>query len=136
MRSVAAVLAGFVAMAALVMVATLAVAALLPTEVGDAPGALYLVVNLAYSALAAVVGGWVAARLACAGASRSVLTLALLVGAAGVWSALGAPPQVGQPSWYPWALTLLGPAGVLGGGFGSRARQTRGHARWGLDAPA
>lgn len=79
----------------------------------DAPTTGYLLMNLAGSGAAAVLAGMVASgvgrtRLAPAG-------LALLLLAMG--AAAGGQAARGQPGWYPLAVTLLGTAGVLLGGF-------------------
>lgn len=129
-RSILAVVAGFLVTAILVM-ATSALAAtafglpLMSTAETPTvtPSTGYLVVNLVCSALAAIAGGWVAATvgqrhpMAHAGALAALLAIG---GAVGV-----ASPQPGQPTWYPTALLVLGPLGALTGGFLRQLRAAR-----------
>jgi hypothetical protein len=120
LRSIAAVAAGFALLAIGVMLATnVAVGLMLPSpEAG--PTAAYLVVNLAYSAAFAVAAGYVTAKAAPYAPQIHVYALAgvlLLLGLAGVvgTAAAGAAPT-GQPTWYPYVLLVLGPAGAILGG--------------------
>src|SRR5688572_8877705 len=90
-RSVAPVLAGLMTLLLLVAVATMASASLMLG--GDAatggvpanPSSAYLVVNLAYSFVAAVVGGWLTARLS---PDRPRLHVAVLAALMAVLSAV------------------------------------------------
>ena len=101
----------------------------------------YLVVNLAYSAVFAVIGGYVAATVS----DHSPLEHA--AGLAGLMMVLGlaswlvvnrGDPVPGQPSWYPLVISLLvPPMAILGGvlvtrrtraktSFSRRAREAAG----------
>ena len=120
-RGIAAVAAGFLAMSMLVVATTLAVGRVLAPEVaaGVEAGAVstsYLTLNLLYSALFAVLGGYVTARLAVTRRWAHVLALAGVLAMFGAAGALAGDAQAGQPVWYAWAITALGVAGVLGGG--------------------
>jgi hypothetical protein len=123
LRSVGAILAGFVSIMVVVMIGTaIATAALVPGGIRAAmsatPGPLpvsYLAVNLLVSFLAAAAGGALAARLAPASSWMHVTVLAALLLLMAVPPALrGGSP--GQPAWYPWVIGLLGVSGVLLGG--------------------
>ena len=105
LRSVLAVLAGYFAMAVAVVVFTVACVKALHLQSGHpTPG--YLVANLVYSLLAAVLGGWVAAKIAGYRPLQHGLALGLL---------MLIHPAPGQPLWYAWALTLGSPLmAVLG----------------------
>jgi hypothetical protein len=117
LRSFLALLAGFISMALLVGVFTAALMKFLPQWVGDTghPRAAYVVVNLGYSLAAAVVGGYVTARLAVNNTLIHILALALIVLLLGALSAL---QQRGmQPIWYQLLLIAIAPVGVLLGGL-------------------
>lgn len=114
LRSIVAVFAGFVVAALLVVVSTWIVAPALGLA-GAEPGPGYLLFNLVTSALAGVLGGYVAARVAPHTHWGHVGTLAvilLLLSMPGILQ----PPAPGQPTWYPVLLAMLGPATVLLGG--------------------
>jgi uncharacterized YccA/Bax inhibitor family protein len=120
-RSILAVLGGFVVAAILVSFGVmLAVKLLLPAAaVPDQPPQLnpkYLAANLILGALAATIGGYVTALIS----GRSPLLHAGVL-AAGIFllSAVSAfqGPQPGQPKWYPFVLIAVGPASALVGGW-------------------
>ncbi|SRR5712692_5315526 len=118
-RSIAGVIAGFAVIAALTMLATfVAVKTLLPTAHGVSmpqPTATYLAVNLTYSALFAVLGGYVAATIA----ARAPLLHAVVLG--GILLVMSIVSYVQnaaqQPRWYAVSLTALGPVCVIAGGY-------------------
>jgi len=122
LRSVGAVVAGFVTMMVVVMIGTLAAtAAFVPGGVrasmsataGPLP-ASYLAANLLVSFLGAATGGAMAARLAPTSPWMHVAGLAALLLVLAVPSALrGSSP--GQPGWYPWVIGLIGMGGVVVG---------------------
>lgn len=118
LQSLLAVVAGFLTMAVLVGVAT--AAAVRTMLQPAAPGALpnvtpaYLTVNLAYSALAAIAGGFVTGRL---GAEAPLIHAAVLAGLAFVMSVLSARQYAGtQPRWYQNVLMVGSPLLILAGG--------------------
>ena len=90
------------------------------------PSSAYLVVNLAYSFVAAVVGGWLTARLS---PDRPRLHVAVLAALMAVLSAVTmsqhqpGTPAAQQSSGYLWAVAVLGILGVfLGGWLRTRGR--------------
>ena len=134
LRSILAVIAGFLVTAIIVM-ATSALAAMafgLPAmSTSDAttgaptvaPSAGYLTTNLVCSALAAIVGGWTAGTIGRRhpmGHAGGLAVLLAIGGAVGV-----AWPQPGQPTWYPASLLVIGPVGALIGGFLRQLRDAR-----------
>jgi hypothetical protein len=78
------------------------------------------------SALAAIMGGWITARLAGRAEFQHALVLAGIMGIIPVLIVLGGLPE-GQPAWYPLAVGAVGVAGVLAGGWlrASAAEATR-----------
>jgi len=113
LRSLGAIVAGFVAMVVVVMVAT-AVGTMLPGMLVDGgPTTLWLVVNLSYSMAAAAVGGWIAAHLAPRRRWWHGAALAAFIAIA--WLLGDGQPMPGQPTWYPQVITLIGVVGILAG---------------------
>ncbi len=125
LKSIRAVLAGYALVAALVIVATLVASKVLPE-----PTTTYLVLNLSYSLVFAVIGGYVTARIAPhsplihAGALAAIFLFvsfaASLLSAAAETAAF-----IAQPSWYPFVVALLGAGGVVVGGFVYQQQTTR-----------
>jgi|SRR5689334_2406257 len=124
-RSIAAVVAGFVAVAGLSL-ATDEVFHLLqvypPWGVTMTSPGLF-VLALSYRIVFTVLGGWITARLAPQAPMRHVTVLAiigLVAGAAGVAVAIGRSDL--GPLWYPVAILLTAyPCTWLGGMLGVRA---------------
>lgn len=114
-RSVVAVVAGFVAMAVVVMVATVVGTRLPGMLVDSVPTTLWLVTNLSYSLAAAAIGGAVAAHLAPRRRWWHGVALAGLIALA--WLLGDGQPMQDQPSWYPEGITLIAVVGVLAGAF-------------------
>ena len=119
LHSVFVVLGSFLAMALVVVVTTaLAARALLRRGAPGAPPALtptYLAVNLICSALAALLGGWLAAHYAVSAPQSHVYALAVLM----VGLSLASIRQsiaAGQPRWYALVLLVVMPFVVLLGG--------------------
>jgi len=129
LRSIGAVLAGFVVMAVTIMVGTIALTAALipggiatmrPPQSGTVAPSGYLAANLALSFLAAVLGGYLTVRLAASAPVIHALalgTLLMIMGMVTVAQAGDAGSSAGQPSWYPWVITTLGVVGVMAGGM-------------------
>lgn len=119
LKSVLAVVAGLAASVVTVVVLTwLAVLLFFGGDMSAEPTPLYLALNVAYSFGAAVLGGWVAARLAprrglAHAVAAAVAILLLSFGGSGA-EAEGAS---GVPSWYGTVLSVLAPTGVLLGGW-------------------
>lgn len=125
LRSLAAVVAGYLTMALVVILGTVAATAafvpggLAALRAGAAAGVVpagYLAANLVVSLLAAMLGGWVAARVATRAPLAHAASLAIAVAVFGLVTALR-PAAPGQPAWYPWTIVVLGTAGVLLGGW-------------------
>jgi hypothetical protein len=117
LHAFAALVAGFMTMAALVAGLTALLTRLTPSWVGDEgkPQAGYIFVNLGYSFLAAAAGGYVTAWVAVANPMYHVMALGIIVLALAALSALQARGK--QPIWYQLTLVALTPMGVLAGGL-------------------
>lgn len=136
LRSLFAVLAGFIVATVLVLLSTaISVRALLPPA---GPGAMpdptiaYLLVNLCLGAMSATAGGWIAAWMAgraALGHGMALGTVLLLLGFAS--AALTSDGTKGsQPGWYLYAMATLGWGGATLGGL-LRAGSEEGKARGG-----
>jgi hypothetical protein len=112
-----ALAAGFLTMALLVSIMTLLLNRLTPSWVAEGrhPEAGYIFVNLGYSFLAAVAGGYITGWIAGHNPLIHVLVLAI---AALLLAALSALQHRGQqPVWYLLTLVAITPMGVLAGGL-------------------
>ncbi len=127
LRSVGAVFAGFMAATIIVLLTTMIAVALMLPPAGPGmmpePTGSYLAVNLFCGLLAAMSGGWLAARLAQRaplGHAMAVGTIMLVLGLAA--AAMESDGTTGsQPGWYLYALPLIGWIGAsLGGVLKSR----------------
>lgn len=121
-RSVLSVIAGFAVMTVCVMGFTLAAMAVLypgsPLDAPIDPSGTWIAVNLAYSLVAAVAGGWVTVKIATRARMGHAGALAVVVLAMSVIGALaGAAAPDAQPGWYPVVIAAVGIAGVLIGGW-------------------
>jgi hypothetical protein len=117
LHSVLALLAGFAVMIGIVFTVTMVLMRGCPRWVGTPgrPSPAYVLVNMGYSFVAAVVGGFITAYIAVADPLRTVLVLALVVL---VMSALSVLESLGrQPVRYQIFLAVLGPIGVVVGGL-------------------
>ena len=126
MRSIICVVAGFVVMMAIVTAGTAAATELIvegglfaaATGPRTALPPTYFAANLVVSAMGAVLGGWVTARMAPSREMAHVAALAALMLIMTVPGLLGyGEHQTGQPAWYLYALPVLGVGGVLLGGW-------------------
>jgi hypothetical protein len=116
LRSLTAVVAGFLVVVVLILVTTPILVRLL-LQPGQRPTAAYLIANLLTGFAFAGVGGWVAARLAPRAPLVHVGIMgAIVLGVGLVTAAQGGAARSGQPAWYAWALPFVGAAGVLVGG--------------------
>ena len=123
-RIAGGVAAGLVVLFGVVLVSSWAATVASGLGPDDAPTQGYLLLNLVGSGVAAVLAGMVAA-----GVSRSLVapvSLALTLVAIG--AAAGGQAAQGQPGWYPVAVTLVGAAGVMAGGFLAPRRPRAGSA--------
>jgi hypothetical protein len=125
LRSVAAIVAGYGVMSLTVIGGTIIAAALfVPGGVralaGGAPPdglpAAYLAANLATSALGAVLGGWLTARIAFVAPFSHAAVLAVFPATLALGSATTNAPAGPEPGWYPIVIGVIGVAGVLAGG--------------------
>lgn len=71
---------------------------------------------LLVSTLAAIMGGWITARLAGRAEMQHAAALAAVMAAMTLRVVLGDRPE-GQPSWYAPTVGALGVAGMLAGGW-------------------
>ena len=112
-----ALVAGFATTALLIAIATVLLQRLTPGWVGGPgrPNPGYVFVNLGYSFLAAVAGGYVTAWIGQRNPLIHALALAIAVLLLAALSALQQRGQ--QPVWYLLALVAITPIGVLAGGF-------------------
>lgn len=121
-RSGLSILAGFAAMTVCVIGFTLAAMAVLypgqPIDAPIDPSTGWIAVNLAYSLAAAVAGGWVTAKIATRSPLGHAAALALIVLAMAVVGRFTGGSATGaQPGWYAVAVSAVGVAGVLLGGW-------------------
>jgi len=112
LRSIFAVIAGFVTMGVFVIVLTLFCVAALHVQSGH-PTPLYLMLNIAYSAVAAIAGGWVCARVAGYRPVAHGVALAVLM----LLSSAAAlrHPAPGQSLTYQITLAALMPLAAIAG---------------------
>jgi hypothetical protein len=113
LRSVAAIAVGLGFMAATVTVGILAASTLIGD--GPTPMATYLSVNLAICGIGAILGGWLAARIASFAPYGHAAVMAALVAVLSLTTATGTPAPA-YPGWYPSVLGLVAVLGVLLGG--------------------
>ena len=122
LRSFLAVLAGFAAMAVLIMIATIVASRLMPGTRGREemmkakPTRAFITVNLIYSAAFAVLGGFLTACIATRAPPTHALALAGLMFFMGIFSFFQAAGSK-QPKWYGLTLIVLGPACAALGGW-------------------
>jgi hypothetical protein len=115
-----ALVAGYATMAALVVALTVLLQRMAPAWVGHegAPQPGYIAVNIGYSFLAAVAGGYTTALIAHWFAHGNpliqVLALALIVLLLAALSAMQSRGK--QPIWYQLTLVAITPLGVMAGG--------------------
>lgn len=120
LRSVAAIAVGLGLMAATVRTGALVASGLIGG--GPAAGspsaiamATYLYVNLVICGIGAILGGWLAARIASFAPYGHAAVMAAIVGVLSITTVTGAPAP-SYPGWYPSALGLVAVLGVLLGG--------------------
>lgn len=117
LRTFLALLAGFLTIAVLVGALTALLARFAPQWDGEQgnlrPG--HAALNIVYSFLAALAGGYVTAIMPSANPLILVLALAIIVLVLGALSALQSRGK--QPVWYAITLVAITPAGVMAGGM-------------------
>jgi hypothetical protein len=119
-RSVAAVIAGLGFMSATTTVGML-VTSVAFGETRDgisapAPPTGFFYVSLIVLGIGAVIGGWLAARIAAFAPYGHAAAMAAIVAVLTIELLAAAPPVPGQPGWYPSALGLVAVVGILLGG--------------------
>ena len=117
LRTFLALLAGFLTTAVLVGALTALLARFAPKWAGGQgnPRPGYAALNIVYSFLAALAGGYVTAIMPSANPLILVLALAIIVLVLGALSALQSRGK--QPVWYAITLVAITPAGVMAGGM-------------------
>lgn len=121
-RSILSILAGYAAMAILIMVATIVSAKLMlhaesmESMMSLKPTPAYIAVNLAYSSVFAVIGGFLTAVIARRAplVHTGVLAAAMMVLAV---VSLDQTEGTQAPRWYGITLIALGPLCALIGGY-------------------
>lgn len=119
-RSFAAILAGLGFMSATTTVGMLVTSAAFgETRDGisvPAPSSGFFYVSLIVLGVGAVIGGWLAARIATFAPYGHAAAMAAIVAVLTIELLAAAPPVPGQPGWYPSALGLVAVVGILLGG--------------------
>src|SRR5262245_49262139 len=119
-RSIAAVVAGLGFLAATTTVGRLVgqVAFGESREGISAPASpdAYFYFTLVVLGIGAVIGGWLAARIATFAPYGHAAAMAAIVAVLTIELLAAAPPDPGQPGWYPSALGLVAVVGILLGG--------------------
>lgn len=133
LRNILSIIVGYIVMAACTMLGIVGcmLAAGMPLDPKAMPDSLplaYLVGTLALGTLAAAVGGFITAVIACRKPPVEGYILAGLVLALGVLYALTSHDPV-QPVWYVWCLPPTGALGVAAGALAySKVKQLRAEA--------
>jgi peptidoglycan/LPS O-acetylase OafA/YrhL len=125
LRSAIAIIGGYLAMVVVVGLCTYFLMLLTPSWFPGAapPAGPYLAVNIAYSVVAALVGGYVAAWIA---PRRPVKHAVLLAAFALVMSVVSAVLQGDrQPRWYQVLLAVCMPMVIVLGGWARAHSRTR-----------
>jgi peptidoglycan/LPS O-acetylase OafA/YrhL len=125
LRSLAAIVGGYIAYAFLMGFTVLVLQTVLPTAFGAADAspreAWAMAIEIAYSIVFAILAGYVTALIARRAGIAHAAILAAIVLLISVVSLVAAPEA--NPLWYNATLTLLSSAAVVVGGM-LRARQT------------
>ena len=124
-RSILAVLAGYLICAIIVIVTVgVATVVLIPNameimKTGQMPpmSTAYLVANLTCSFIAALVGGFVTAVIARRAPLAHAGALAVLFAVISIATRRAASAAPGQPEWYAMGVLGVGVVGVLAGGY-------------------
>jgi hypothetical protein len=119
-RSVAAVVAGLGFMAATATVGMLVASLALSRETPEirlttTAFSIFLFLNLVFSGIGGVLGGWLTGRIAASAPYAHAAALAAVVAMFSIDAAM-AMPTPGQPGWYPSVLGVVAVTGVLLGG--------------------
>ena len=85
------------------------------------PPSWYYAANMLLSLLGPAAGGFAVSRITLGRSLFTVFVLSLILFVSGIAPILrGTPAGPGQPPWYPLALALLAPVGVIAGGLAER----------------
>jgi hypothetical protein len=112
-----AMLAGFVIMAGLVSAVSASLPRLLPewVELDGTPRRPLIAVNLCWSFLAAMIGGYVTACIASSNPLDTALALAIVMLVLGAIGTMQSREK--YPRWYLLLLLIITPMGVAAGGL-------------------
>jgi hypothetical protein len=127
LRSSLAIIGGYLAMVAVVGLCTYGLMLVTPSWFPGAgtPAGPYLAVNIAYSAIAALTGGYVAAWIAPRRPVKHALLLAVFALVMSIVSAVLQGDR--QPRWYQVLLAVCMPMVIVLGGW-VRARSRSAHS--------
>lgn len=127
LRSLFAIIGGYISMSVGIILTTAVVARVLPAIIENGqPSPNYIAANLAYSAFFAVVGGYVAGLIAGREPLKHAIILAVVC-ALFFLLYIGAPTPKDQPPtpiWYKIGLLVISVPSITLGGF-LRQRHTR-----------
>lgn len=118
-RNLGAMFAGYIVMAGLTFGATIALASFVPAMAPPAedmaPSIEFMILNLVYGGLFALIGGYVAATLAEPPRDQASTWLAMAVAALGIWYYFQVRGGV-EPDWYLIGIVVVSAPAVLLGG--------------------
>jgi hypothetical protein len=114
MRSGIAVLAGYMAMAIVVVLTSSVTASVMLPAVNAPPSAAYLYLNMALGLVAATLGGYVTTRLAPQNPRNHLVGLGGVILVLGLLSARAGGMQ---PAWFRFGIIGIGLAGAAAGGL-------------------
>ncbi len=115
LRGFLAVLAGLGVSMVLVVVFTWTASELMRVPANE-PTMAYIIVNLIISTLAAVVGGYLTGRMAPSQPLAHAIGLGVFLFLLSLPMIISGP-LLGQPTWYPTTIGIVGFAGALIGGL-------------------
>lgn len=128
LRSVGAIIAGYVTTVVLTIMIISGLGAVLPESLNSANTG-WVIANIIYGAIVAGIGGYVTAFIAQKAELKHALILAGIMLVFGIMSFVAAMPtleETGQPVWYYPVLMLTStPAVVLGGYFRAQQKPQR-----------
>jgi len=117
-RSIGAVIAGYFVTAILTGLLIGGIGLIIPASL-DPSNTGWVIANIVYGGVCAVVGGYVCGRISRDNATRDVLILAGIMLVFGIMTMIASLPyleETGQPGWYyPVLLVLTLPATIAGG---------------------
>lgn len=118
LRNIGAIVGGYLITSILTGITIVLMGLVVPASL-DPSNTGWVIVNILYGAVFAVIGGYICARIAPENGMRNVLILAGIMLIFGIMTMIASLPyleETGQPAWYyPLLLVLTIPATVLGG---------------------